>query len=304
MQLPLMLFHTLRLARQNRCTGIMAVFPKEEHLLIGYLTSLWTGTAFFPYFHNTYLENRQGMASKFAKALQARVFARAKHVFVMSNGMVDLFHERYPHVACSALVHSFNEVLPPFEPPLSPGASLHLLLSGNINESCQDAAKRMCEAIFRAGNTHLTLLSGTSRAHLEHLGLLREGVCHDTVSRDQLLERLQQADIVILPHGFTGSLSEVEYQTIFPTKTIEYLICGRPILAHTPPDCFLTRFLREHNCALIVDKPSISDLQEAIELLRTDTDLRSRLVRNALKAAEPFQAHHVASHFRTVLAGE
>ena len=64
------------------------------------------------------------------------------------------------------------------------------------------------------------------------------------ISRDEVLARLGQADVLFLPHGLTGSWAAEEYRTIFPTKTIEYLISGRPILAHTPPDRFLTRFSR------------------------------------------------------------
>ena len=105
------------------------------------------------------------------------------------------------------------------------------------------------------------------------------------VSRPELLRGLGQADILLLPHGFSGSLSQVEYSTIFPTKTIEYLISGRPILAHTPPGAYLTRFLKQHDCALVVETPDPAALAVAIRRLRTDGSLRSRLVRNALAAA-------------------
>lgn len=61
-----------------------------------------------------------------------------------------------------------------------------------------------------------------------------------------------RADSRILPHDFAGCRSPEEYRTIFPTKTIEYLIYGRHILGHSPPDCFLTRFLQKTQCGLIV----------------------------------------------------
>jgi glycosyltransferase involved in cell wall biosynthesis len=108
---------------------------------------------------------------------------------------------------------------------------------------------------------------------------------------------------VVLPHGFSGNSSPDEYRTIFPTKTIEYLICGRPILAHTPPDCYLTRFLRKHQCALIVDTPCIAALVEAVEKLRDDHELRSKLVTAATRTAELFHAPRVANRLRLSLEG-
>jgi glycosyltransferase involved in cell wall biosynthesis len=300
-QLPLMVLRAVRLAHRSRCTAIVTVFPKEEHLLAGYLTSRWLRIPFFPYFHNTYLENRAGLEYRFAKWLQPRVFARAAHVLVMSEGMAQYYRRRYPGVPCSALVHSFDEPVPRYTMPPEPGVTLEMVLSGNINEACREAALRVCEVIARTPKSRLTLLSGTAREHLDRLGLLRPGVGLETVSRDVLVDRLQRADIMVLPHGFSGGLADVEYETIFPTRTIEYLICGRPILAHTPPGCFLTRFLKEHDCALVIDVADGPAIQRGIEELRSNRELRARLVGNALRAAELFQASRVAGRLRELI---
>jgi glycosyltransferase involved in cell wall biosynthesis len=175
---------------------------------------------------------------------------------------------------------------------------MRLMISGNINESCRDAAARFCDAVSRIENVSLTLLSGTTHAYLQDLGMLRDGTRHETIARDRLIHRLEEADVVVLPHGFTGSISAEEYSTMFPTKTIEYLICGRPILAHTPPDCFLTRFLKQHQCALVVDTPDIEALIDAVERLRSDRELGANLVRHALRAAKSFYAPQVAQTLR------
>jgi glycosyltransferase involved in cell wall biosynthesis len=220
----------------------------------------------------------------------------------MSEGMVDLYRKGYPGLKCSALVHSFNEPIREFGSMPALHSPLRLTISGNINESCRDAAVRFSDAVMRLDNVCLNLLSGTSPAYLQDLGLLRNGVRHETVARDRLMKRLEETDIVVLLHGFSGRISEEELSTMFPTKTIEYLICGRPILAHTPPDCFLTDFLKRHQCALIVDTPSVAALMEAVERLRTDFELRASLVRHALQAGKMFHAPHVAQTLRSALS--
>jgi glycosyltransferase involved in cell wall biosynthesis len=298
LQLPFMLWRSIFLVRQHQCSALIVVFPNEEFLLLGYMIALWTRMPMYAYFHNTYVENRQGFSLRFARWLQARVFSRAQHVFVMSEAMVELYREKYPDLKCSALVHSFNEEIPAFRPLPEPHTPLRLIICGNINESCRDATVRFCEAASRIDNVCLTVLSGTPPAELRELGLLRNGTRHETVSRDEVVKRLEEADIVVLPHGFTGRGSPEEYRTMFPTKTIEYLICGRPILAHTPPDCYLTGFLHKHNCALIVDTASVQALINAIERLRADRELRTDLVRQALRAAEMFHAPRVVTTLR------
>jgi hypothetical protein len=293
-----MLFRTILLIRKFHCSAVLAVFPNEEFLSVGYLAALWTGVPLYAYFHNTYVENRHGSSLRFARWLQSRVFSTARHVFVMSEGMVELYRTRYKGLKCSALVHSFNEQVRDVGAVPAVHSPMRLMISGNINESCRDAAARFCEAVSRIENVSLTLLSGTAQAYLQDLGMLRDGTRHETVARDRLMHRLEEADVVVLPHGFTGSISAEEYSTMFPTKTIEYLICGRPILAHAPPDCFLTRFLKRHQCAFIVDTPNIGALIDAVERLRSDCELRANLVQHALKAAKIFQAPRVAQTLR------
>jgi glycosyltransferase involved in cell wall biosynthesis len=301
LQFPLLLLRCLRLARRHRYTALVVVFPNEEFLFAGYLTALWSGAKLYPYFHNTYVENRNGLGLYVARWLQARVFSKASHVFVMSKGMVELYRERYPTVQCSALVHSFNEPIPNFSPAPEPRSPLRLTICGNINESNRKAAVRVGDAIAQTEDAVLTILSGRPRSYLQQVGLLRNGTRHETISRDEVITRLKEADIVVLPHSFSGGYSLDEYRTIFPTKTIEYLICGRPILAHVPPNCYLTQFLRERRCALIVEEASIPALLAAIRRLRTDAQLRSELVRNALQAAEIFHAPRVAATLRAQL---
>lgn len=299
---PLILLRLWRIVRQHECRSLLVIFPNEKYLLAGYLIARWTGCALFPYFHNTYVENRRGISKLFAKWLQPRVFRHASHVFVMSEGMEELFRENYPFLEnCSALVHSFKEDIPVFEPHSQVGSPLQLIFQGNINESCLDALRRMRSAFRRVDNAQLTLVTGIPGRLLERWGLLGDRVRHLPGITDRAIsfEHLREADIVMLPHGFSGSLSAEEYRTIFPTKTIEYLICGRPILAHSPPGSFLTRFLTRYQCALIVDEPSEQAVREAIERLRVDNNLRSFLVRNALNTAEMFKASQVSAELRS-----
>jgi glycosyltransferase involved in cell wall biosynthesis len=295
-QFPRLLWNCMRLIRRHRVTTVLVVFPSEHFLLAGYLAACWTGCRLLAYFHNTYYECRSGLAKRLAAWLQERVFTKAAHVFVMSEGMAEFYRERYPDLRQTPLVHSFNEDIPEFDLP-AVGSPLRLAMSGSMN-AAEDAAARLAEAVAATPDARLSLLTATAPAYLRALGILRDGTTHETVARDRLLDRLAGADIVLLPHGLSGPYPREEYATIFPTKTIEYLICGRPILAHCTAGSFLARFLAENDCALLVDQPDVNALRQAIARLRSDADLRAHLVRNALKTAEQFRAARVAQHLR------
>jgi len=303
LQFPMMFWRCLRLVRRRGISSIVVVFPSAPFLLAGYLLSRWTGFPLYPYFHNTYYENRRGYAKRFAGWLQNRVFRHAKHVFVMSEGMSRLYKQRYPELDATPLVHAFNEPLPEYDDPPPVGSPMRVVFCGNLNHSCVEAATRVGTALGRSRDLVLSVFSGTEIEYFRRIGMFPSGSKYKSISRDDVPRRLREADLLLLPHGFTSAVySEDELLTIFPTKTIEYLISGRPILAHCPPDCYLAQFLTENCCAMVVGQPDVDALCAAIERLRTDENLRRRLVRNALRAACRFQAPLVAAELRARLS--
>jgi hypothetical protein len=50
-------------------------------------------------------------------------------------------------------------------------------------------------------------------------------------------------------------------QYAFPTKSLDYLVCGTPLLVHCPENFELSRFFAGHNCGHVVNQPG----PEAVE---------------------------------------
>jgi glycosyltransferase involved in cell wall biosynthesis len=281
---------------------ILGVYPDEIYLFAAYLISLITGKPLYLYFHNTYLEHRR--ANMLAQWLQPRVFKHARHVFVMSKAMQKLYHSYYPGLVCTPLTHSFNETPPDLGMSPSPdtiGKPLRVALSGGVNASNEGAVEHIAAAVKSLSDVELWIYTRTNEAYLKQLGMDGDQFHLTTMSRDDLIIELQKADILFLPHGFSKRESAEEIETIFPTRTIEYLIAGRPILAHVPEQCFIGDFLRENECALIVTDPNPEILKQAVTHLGTDMALRQRLVQNAMLAARQFYAPVVAQHLRDVI---
>ncbi len=292
-QWPYLFIISLILCISHQCDTILAVYPDGLFLLTGYLISRLLKKPLYVYFHNTFLDNYP--SSKFASWLQNRIFRHSKHVFVMSQGMYRFFRERYPKLSCSVLSHIIPEI-----PELNNGfqltplhSPLRLMFVGNINELCREAASRFAQLIQTRTDLALKIYSGMSPKEYSTLGFCIDRVTIENVPYDELIKRMHEADVIIHPHGFYGGMKPIEYQTIFPTKTLEYLISLKPILAHAPENCYLSEFYRDHDCALLVHEPSVEALESGLQVLISDESLRLRLVKNALKAAEQFRSSKV-----------
>ena len=97
---------------------------------------------------------------------------------------------------------------------------------------------------------------------------------------DELLQRLQQADILFSPVAFKPRYP-YQAMTCFPTKTGDYIRANRPILVHAPADYFYTRYMEENQSALCVTSFKAEDLKAGILKLLKEKQLQADLVTNA-----------------------
>ncbi len=291
----------VRVAREENVDCILAVFPDEFYCYAACLAARELSLPFSTYFHNTYVDN-EAVDQRRGQVIQPALFNQSEHIFVMSDGMARFYQEKYGLPNIVALVHSFDRYpdLPaPTEVDLSQKEKIKLVLFGNFNHSNAESTARFVEAASRNQKyevsmyTHVPLpllrLRGIDTDHVQHKGYIDDA---------ELIEALQQYDISVLTHGFTGAYGAIEYRTIFPTRTIPMLLCQKPMLVHSPDGAFLTDFVREHGCGLLVDVPDESAILDALEVLVSDTGRSLELVRNARQTADIFFGPNVARLLR------
>lgn len=290
----------VEMIRRHDCGGILCMFPSEQLIYASYGAALKTGVPYFPHFHNVYRENRQGFEKRIADYLQPRVFAQSKLVFVMSRGMQEGWERVYPDVKFVPLTHSNCDPVPEYTPPPEwPSQRIRLGFLGSINDSNLDALGRIRELVRNSPDLELNIYSNAKPWFLDKVGLSGERVTACSPSDEELMSKLQSNDLLVLPHGFEGGLAPIEYETIFPTRTIPYLLSLRPLLAHSPAHSFLNQWLRTNDCAEIVDVKDVGALRSKLDWLRLNPGRREELVRNALAAVRQFDAATVAQHFRS-----
>jgi glycosyltransferase involved in cell wall biosynthesis len=301
MQFPALFAVSLITLLRYRCEAVFTTYPDQFFLLTGYLLARLFNKPLFVYFQNTYQDSKAG--SRFAEWLEERIFSRARHVFVISRGMQEHYQKKYPALPCTLLPHVIdgihglpkNFTAPAFHRPI------RLLFAGNINESCCEAAGRFLRLTQEHPDFTLRIYSGMNASDLKRIGFSGERITSNQVPYDELLEHMREADILIHPHGFNGPMTDTEYRTIFPTKTLEYLISQRPILAHMPSECYISQFYRKHHCALVVNEPSVEALFNAVQRLKNRPELRTELVKNAVRASGQFSGRRISELFKSTV---
>lgn len=292
--------------KKKKPSCILVCFPDEYFLLTGWLISKNLNLPLYSYFHNTYTDNRTGISLQFGRWLQKNVFRDSVGIFTMSEGMNEYYCLKYPQIQykLKILPHTFNVNNPlqsvnVQESSKTSSPPFRFVLIGTLNQSNMEASLRLVSFFKKFSNLyHLDIYSSSNEQLLKikyGLDLNAPGVRHcGLVSQEQVDAVLQQYDACILTHGFTGQYTEVEYRTIFPTRTIPLLRSGKPILAHSPEGSFLNAFILKHDCAELVASKDESELRIAFEKVTIDNDRILELKRNQIAASNLFYGPDIA----------
>lgn len=111
---------------------------------------------------------------------------------------------------------------------------------------------------------------------------------HGWSTQEQIRAALRDSDLLFLPTGFDPEMRHL-YIRSFPSKLTDYLASGRPTLVCAPPEASVSRYIRQHACAELVDDPSPQRLADALRTLMNSPEWREAL---ASRGLETFRAHH------------
>lgn len=300
---PYLLWSLNRIFKKEQCTYIIGTFPDNFYLFGAYLVAKWNKVGFSSYFHNTYLENRPGGVMRWwAKIVQPRIFRYSDNIFVMSEGMKAYYDKIHPDVKDKVvpLPHTFAKY--PDYPPrdwAQPKERYDLVLIGNFTDSNLEATRRLIQALKGLPEYRIKMFTHVPKAFLRLRGIEVDAIDYrGYIKQEDFYKELMDNDICLLTHGFTGGYSREEYETIFPTRTIQFLISGIPIFAHSPDFSFLNHFLKKYDCAEVVEAADEQLIRDRMAALIKDPARKAQLVHNAQEVARHYYAPNVATFLK------
>jgi glycosyltransferase involved in cell wall biosynthesis len=291
----------VKLCKEKNAKAIVGVYPDYHFIKIANKASRITGLPLISYLHDTIAEglSHSGWATK-AKTLQDKIFQDSVHIFVMSEGMQTLYKKKY-NIDVDPLEHTYPEPLKKevFNEEIEES---NIFWGGAIYTINRNSVSRVAKASGEL-KTKLEIASKITKDQLKNMGIKTDFVEVSFYTRDDYLKALRQQQILLLALDWPeeSKMHRDELATIFPTKTIEYLHSGRPILVHCPEDYFLSKFVKAHNCGLVVTDKSEEQLKKAILKLKSNDSEVQQWVENAYKATEVFNHERLQQKFISVI---
>lgn len=309
--MPILVVNILKIVRWEKPDILFSVYPSPSFFIASFIVHKLTRKVLFIYMHDTWedaMGKDRGIHRFMAPIFEKRILLSASKVFVISEPLRELYLRKYG-IRSTVLPHCID--LPENAPdkeyfvPEEQNGTVRILFTGDVYRTNIDAIKNIVDAMdLLPNNYELTLCTPAKPGDLRDYGINeRKNVnIKFAETRDELLSLQREADVLFLPLAFNSSVPRIELATIFPTKTIEYLISGTPILVHAPSDYYVVRYALDKGWGYVVSEPCPDRLREAILRLTRDAKLRQKLVRNAWHTAAIYDGISISRKLQQYLS--
>lgn len=295
---PFVVRRLVQMARRLRPRVIIGVYPYHHFLDMAAKVACAEKIPWIAYINDIMLEQFDGRHDeKWVADIQSRTFREASSLMAISGGVADYYRRMYG-VEAMELPHVYTG--PPLKEIPRRTVRRQGFWGGSIYDINIRALGRVSNALASC-KCKLVVTTHTSLRNIERSGVPIENLVKEYIPRrEDYLRTLEEQGILVVALDWPDEspIADVELETIFPTKTIEYLASGRPIVVHCPEHYFLAKFFLEHQCGLVVAERSEEALRQAIWLLLEGGERVDAMCLNARKTVEKFAAARVARQLK------
>jgi glycosyltransferase involved in cell wall biosynthesis len=297
----------LRIIRAESCAAVLVATGAAPDLLAGAIAAQYAALPLVVWMYDHWrLQNQHLLGYAVSGALLERaIVARAQAVIVSTERLRDdLWREH--GVEATVIPHLLDPDVPPGDVPPEPWPAdpraPTIAYTGQVYAAQLDAVARLVDALESPPLDEWRLHIHGSVAPPADFVRQARVVSHPASDAAAIRAIQRKADILFIPLAFASPYPTL-INAALPTKTVEYLDSGRPILVHAPPGSYLADFTRRTGFAELVDQPAPELIATAIQRLAGDAALRQELVERARALLPRFSPQRGWEQMLTVLNG-
>lgn len=288
-----------RLLKQKKPTAVFAAFaPNGAFFVATYIACKKLNIPFWGHIHDLWLENTKPgtPARKIAEKWEPIIFKGAEKICCMTEHQLEYYKKKYPrtydfipHCVKDAKI-SLNDLTNNLaKKQLRPEKTI--LYTGNISHVMNlDAMQTFVKAVdLLPAHYKVKMFTGFNAESAKPLGLFNPRIEYKWVSVEEAKKNQENADLLFLPLSFKNGGAE-EVDTVFATKTLDYLLSGTPILVHSPESSYHTWSARKNGWGYVVSEDSPEALANGIIDLLKKKDLQKTIIQSAYNEALNRQA--------------
>jgi len=278
---------------------VYAHFPNALFVVAAYKVAKRNNLPLVIYFDILWDAMTTGAEQELSKKYEAEIVAYAERVYAITEFACEYLGQKH-HKKVELIPHTVDTSLLDFQSTDSVIEHPKIHFAGGIYEAMNtDSILRLVDAVeMHESKIELEFCSPDLPATLIH-----KGYKNLYVNKEKLIELQRSSSILFLPQAFHGGKHEM-IKNNFPTKIMEYVCSGVPILLHSPKDSYLTYIAKKEGFAYVVDEDDPLLLRDAISKLLSDTELRASLITKAFEFARSRDSRFWSTKLKEALDSE
>ena len=293
--LYLILFKGIILIKKEKINCILGVYPSFCGILSAYILHKITRKPLIVYMHDLFSESltdkshMSNLERKFWSSIEQKIFLSASKIFVPTERFRKHYEKRgmenvvvFPHSIDPKETKTFDV----------DNEKLKIVFTGEVYHAHEDSVRKFIEATKYISDIDVVFATPSNLDYLQEVSV-------GFLSRDKCIDLQRSADVLFLPLAFDSPYPK-EIMAVLPSKTLEYLAAGKPILAVVPKGSYVEEFIEENDVGIVVNELSQDKIIDAINKLK-DEKLRKKFSNNALECVKKFDAKKRADELLSIL---
>jgi glycosyltransferase involved in cell wall biosynthesis len=278
--IPVLFFYGVWRILRFRPSCIFTIYFNDIWIATAYLLSKATGLPLILYVHDPFLEPAEyagGIRALFARWLEPRAIRRC-YLIALTESLGEHYQSRYgvPVVTLPNLARGDFFASAPHQTKEDCDGKLTIGFAGCIYDNNLALLQKLASVVRKDESLTLTLFTPLEQKTLEAFKLTGPRISYTFVKdANALIESLAACDLLYLPLCFTNtpSLPRESLQYVLPTKTVDYLLAGCPVLVHCPADFETARFFGTTGAGYVLSSDDEGDLHRCLIDLKSGAGL-------------------------------
>ncbi len=300
-------FCCLKAIKKHKSRAIILILLDERYMLAGLVLKKISRKPLILYVQDFYtegLESKIGInAKRFQKWLEKCLFSSGDY-FVTNIPLMPKHYGRKYGVNMKLVTNCYSkDVQTAYSeiPPVKLMDEKHVVaFCGSIYKHNVTNLKNLCIAMLSMPNYKLKIFTSHSPDQLNSMGLIGNIEIEFISDTVKLIEELAKCDILFLPFTF-----DTKYRTdiihAFPTKVLDYVISGRPIILNVHPESYLYEYFTSNNAAHVIADNTPESLLISIERLIHSPSYATMLSQNSFNLSKEFQGPGAVRNLKQII---
>ena len=277
-----------KISEKEKMDVIIGLSNVELNLLSTYFLAKKLKKPLVLYLFDLYLGNQLSFPYNIiARIFEPIIFKRAEHIIVTNETTKDFYVKKYGNQNKYSVIYNsvFSEEYSKYVPieKKDNEKKIKILFTGNIYWAQESSVENLLKlAIRQDNNIYVDIYCPNPPLDIIKRYKNNHKIKFTSAPQKDMPKVQSEADILFLPLAWHTKTPYI-IKTASPGKLTDYLISGKPILAHVPEYSFVAKYAKENNFAEVVDTEDQDMLKNAILKIFNDKEYAQTLVANAQK---------------------